>query len=138
MFAKVSNEYVPQFSMVRRSWHEGPTLVARSVLLLLLLIPASLRGQVTDIQVFFDLLSPDPEQAAVAERASLDGWDDSQAAMLVELHRFAQRRDRSRLSRLLERATGQSFRQDMDRWWHWIWATNPGTHPDYSMFKALL
>ena len=58
--------------------------------------------------------------------------------MLVELHRFAQRSDRPRILALLERATGQSFRQDMDRWWNWIWATNPGTHPDYSMFKAQL
>ena len=59
--------------------------------------------------------------------------------MLVELHRFAQRRDRLRpLFWLLERATGQSFGQDTNRWWDWIWATNPGTHPDYSMFKALL
>ena len=113
-------------------------MVARSVLLLLLLIPASLRAQATDIQAFFDLLGPNPEMAAAAERVILDGWDDSQASMLVELHRFAQRRERSRLSQLLERATGQSFRQDMDRWWRWIWATDPGTHPDYSMFKAQL
>ena len=115
-------------------------MLARAVLLLLLLllIPASLRGQATDIQVFFDLVRADRERATVAERAILDGWDDSHAAMLVELHRFAQRRDRSRILALLERATGQSFRQDMDRWWDWIWATNPGTHPDYSMFKALL
>ena len=63
-------------------------MIARSVPLLLLLIPASLRGQATDIQMFFDLLRSDPEQAAVAEQAILDGWDDSQAAMLVELHRL--------------------------------------------------
>ncbi len=111
-------------------------MAARS--LLLLLIPASLAGQATDIQVFFDLLRADPEQAAVAEQTILDGWDDSQAAILVELQRFAQRRDRSRLLLLLELATGQSFGRDMDRWWDWIWATNPGTHPDYSMFKAAL
>ena len=63
-------------------------MIARSVPLLLLLIPASLRGQATDIQMFFDLLRSDPEQAAVAEQAILDGWDDSQAAMLVDLHRL--------------------------------------------------
>ena len=113
-------------------------MVARSVFLLLLLIPASLGGQATDIQAFFDLVRADPEQAAVAERAILDGWDDSHAAMLVELHRLAQWVDQLRLLTLLERATGQSFGQDMDRWWYWIWAANPGAHPDYSMFKALL
>ena len=105
-------------------------MVARSVLLILLVIPASARGQGTDIQVFFDLLRADPEQAAVAERAILERWDDSHAAMLVELHRFAQWPDQLRLLVLLENATGQSFGQDMDRWWDWIWATNPGTHPD--------
>ena len=70
-------------------------MAARSVLLLLLplLIPASLRGQRTDIQTFFDLLAVDPEQEAIVEQAILDGWNDSHAAMLVELHRFAQRRD---------------------------------------------
>ena len=113
-------------------------MVPRSFLLLLLLIPASLAAQATDTQAFFDLLRADLEQAAVAERAILDGWDDSHAAMLLELHRFALRRARPRLVSLLERATGQSFGQDMDRWWRWIWATNPGTHPDYSIFKALL
>ena len=113
-------------------------MVARSVLVLLVLIPASLRGQATDIQAFFDLLRGDPEQVAVAERAVLEGWDDSHSVMLVEVHRFAQGRDLPRLIRLLERATGQSFGQDMDRWWDWIWATNPSTHPDYSTFKALL
>jgi hypothetical protein len=117
---------------------------SRSVLLFLLLIPAPLqaqaplRAQATDIEAFFDLLLPDPEVATDAERAILDGWEDSQAAMLVELHRFAQRRDRPRVLGLLERATGQSFGRDMDRWWDWIWATNPGTHPNYSMFKAVL
>ena len=35
-------------------------MVARSVLLLLLLIPASLRGQATDIQAFLDLFRADP------------------------------------------------------------------------------
>ena len=124
MFAKITNG--------------GPTMVARSVFLLLLLIPASLRGQATEIRAFLDLLSPDPEQQAVAERAILDGWDDSHSAMLVELSYFAQRLDRSALFALLECATGQYFRQDADRWWNWIWATNPGTHPDYSMFKAQL
>ena len=113
-------------------------MVPRSVVLLLLLIPASLAAQATDTQVFFDLLRGDPEQTAVAEQAILDGWHDSHAAMLVELHRFALRRARPRIVALLERATGQSFGQDMDRWWDWIWATNPGIHPDYSMFKAQL
>ena len=54
-------------------------MVARSVLLLLLLVPASLRGQATDIQTFFELVRGDREQAAVAERAILDGWDDWRA-----------------------------------------------------------
>ena len=112
-------------------------MAPRSVSLLLLLMPASLASQATDTQVFFDLLR-EPERAAVAERAILDGWEDSQASIVLELHRFALRSARPRLLALLERATGQSFAQDIDEWWRWIWATNPGTHPEYSIFKALL
>ena len=112
-------------------------MVARSVLLLLLLLPASLAAQATDTQVFFDLLRG-PAQAQVAERTILDGWHDSHASILLELHRFALRSARPRLVALLERATGQSFAEDIDAWWRWIWATNPGTHPQYSIFKALL
>ena len=112
-------------------------MVARSVLLLLLLLPASLAAQATDTQVFFDLLRG-PAQAQVAERTILDGWHDSHASILLELHRFALRSARPRLVALLERATGQSFAEDIDAWWRWIWATNPGTHPDYSIFKGLL
>ncbi len=120
--------------MATRSVH----LPLLRVLALLFLIPASVGGQATDIQVFIDLLRSDPERAAVAERTILDGWDDSHAVMLVEVHRFTQSRNWRRIILLLERATGQSFGQDMDRWWDWIWATNPGIHPDYSMFKAQL
>ena len=91
--------------MAARSVH----LPLLRVLALLFLIPASLRGQATDIQVFIDLIRTDPERAAVAERTILDGWDDSQAVMLVEVHRFAQSRDWRRIILLLERATGQSL-----------------------------
>ena len=112
-------------------------MVPRYAFPLLLLIPGCLSAQATDTQVFFDLLRG-PEEAAVAERTILDGWDDSQAAMLLELHQFALESALPRLFTLLERGTGQSFGQDLDGWWRWIWATNPGTHPDYSIFKALL
>ena len=88
--------------------------------------------------MFFDLLRGDPELGAAAEQAILDGWEDSHAVMLLELHRFARRQDQRGILTLLERGTGQSFGRDTDRWWQWIWSTNPGTHSEYSTFKAEL
>ena len=88
--------------------------------------------------MFFDLLRGDPALGVAAEQAILDGWEDSHAVMLLELHRFAQRRDQRGILRLLERATGQSFGRDTDGWWQWIWSRNPGIHSEYSNFKAEL
>ena len=69
----------------------------------------------------------------------LAGWEDSHAVMLVELFRLVSDRPaQRRIVSLLERGTGQSFGPDMDRWWDWIWRTDPGTHPDYPRFKAVL
>ena len=96
------------------------------------------RGQATDIALFMDLLREDQEQAVEAERVILEEWDDSYAVMLIELWFLAETVDQFRLLSLLERGTGQSFREDMNQWWDWIWSTNPGTHPDYAAFKAIL
>jgi hypothetical protein len=45
---------------------------------------------------------------------------------------------RQRILALLERATGESFGADIERWWLWVWETDPGTHPDYAEFKGTL
>ncbi len=97
------------------------------------------RAQPTDLDAFFDLVSTDAAAVSTAEESVLAGWEDSHAVMLVELFRLVSDRPaRRRIVSLLERGTGQSFGSDMDRWWDWIWRTDPGTHPNYPLFKAVL
>jgi hypothetical protein len=105
-----------------------------------MLTPALGRAQATDIQAFFDLLAWEPEIWEEAEQQILEGWHDSHAVLLVELHRIVADGQlmRPRLVALLERATGKSFGNDMDKWWDWIWETDPGTHPRYADFKEAL
>ena len=107
-----------------------------AALLALFVLPTRVVGQATDIQAFFDVLHPDEARAVAAEQAIIGGWDDAYSAMLVELMRVAPRAEYARIISLLERATGQAFGMDLDRWWDWIWRTDPGTHEDYAAFKA--
>jgi hypothetical protein len=94
---------------------------------------------VTDIEVFFDLITWDSQRAEEAEREILAGWENAHAVMLLELYRVARWGPmRQRILALLERATGESFGTDAEKWWKWVWETDPGTHPDYADFKAAL
>lgn len=102
---------------------------------------ASHSGQVAHppIDTFFLLAAVDPDQADQAEEIILDNWDDAYTSMLIELHRYVQGVwIERRIISILERGTGQKLGYDPDRWWDWIWRTNPGTHPDYAEFKASL
>ena len=115
----------------------------RPLLLLLtctaLLAPDSRQVAPPPVDTFLLLAAFDPDQAAEAERIILENWDDSYASMLIELHRFVQGVwIERRIIEILEEGTGQKLGHDPDRWWDWIWRTNPGTHPDYADFKAAL
>ncbi len=91
------------------------------------------------VDTFLLLAAFDPDQAAEAEAIVLENWDDSYASMLIELHRFVQGVwIERRIIEILEEGTGQKLGHDPDRWWDWIWRTDPGTHPDYADFKAAL
>jgi hypothetical protein len=45
---------------------------------------------------------------------------------------------RSRLLRLLERATGQRFGDDFEKWHRWVWAQPYDPHPELADFKGRL
>ena len=93
----------------------------------------------TPIDMFLLLAAVDRGQAAQAEEIILERWDDAYASMLVELFRYVQGVGiQRRIILILERGTGQRLGHNPDRWWDWIWRTNPGTHPDYAAFKASL
>jgi hypothetical protein len=106
--------------------------------LALWVLPAPAVGQAAGVQAFFDMLHPDEARALAAERTIIGAWDDGHAAMLVELMRVAPGTNRASIISLLERGTGQSFGTDLDRWWDWIWRTDPEAHEDYATFKAEL
>ena len=76
---------------------------------------------------------------AAGEELIVEGWDDAYASILVELIRVVEGGEtRRRILSLLERTTGRRLGRDLDRWWRWIWRTDPGTHPEYATFKASL
>ena len=115
----------------------------RPLLLLLtctaLLAPDSRQVAPPPVDTFLLLAAFDPDQAAEAEEIILENWDDSYASMLIELHRFVQGVwIERRIIGILEEGTGQKLGHDPDRWWDWIWRTDPGTHPGYADFKAAL
>ncbi|MGH7526241.1 MAG: DUF3179 domain-containing protein [Gemmatimonadales bacterium] len=87
---------------------------------------------------FFELAGDDDDSAATAGANIAQRWQNSYAVMLVELLLFAPPGGQRRILELLERATGQRFGSDLDRWYEWIWQTDPGTHPQYAEFKATL
>jgi len=43
---------------------------------------------------------------------------------------------RRRLIRFVERQTGESFGDDLDRWRRWLWSRPYDPHPEYAMFKG--
>jgi Protein of unknown function (DUF3179) len=115
----------------------------RSLLLLLVLgsQPLPLLGQAAapvPLASFFELASDHDGRAGKAEAEIAEGWRNSYAVMLVELLLFAPARGQDRILGLLQRGTGQGFGSDLDRWYDWIWRTDPGTHPQYAEFKAAL
>ena len=99
-------------------------------------------------------VDPESRQAAVLflqlltgehelEQQALDfvgkNWRPSYAPMVLEV--IYLNRDptaRSRLTRLLEKRTGQRHGEDIDAWYRWIWSREAEDHPHYADFKAAL
>ena len=93
----------------------------------------------TPLDAFWDLVSDDDQKADAAEELILNQWDNAHASILVEMMRYVpDERSRRRITFLLERGTGQRLGRDLEGWWEWIWRTDPGTHPEYALFKAEL
>ena len=116
----------------------------RALILLLLtgttlLAPTSRPPRPTPLDAFWALVTGDSLQVTAAEQLILEGWEDAHASILVELIRFAPSDDHRRhMFSILERGTGQRLGTILERWWEWIWRTDPGAHPEYATFKAEL
>lgn len=45
---------------------------------------------------------------------------------------------RARLTRFLEKQTGQRFGDDLSKWRKWMWNRPYEPHPDYTLYKSVL
>lgn len=116
-----------------------------------LLAPIPRQPAPTPLEAFWALVTGDSLHMVAAEQLILEGWEDAHASILVELIRYAPSDDhRQRMFSILERGTGHRAGitggrgtgerpgTDIERWWEWIWRTDPGVHPEYATFKAEL
>ncbi|MDQ3137555.1 MAG: DUF3179 domain-containing protein [Gemmatimonadota bacterium] len=87
---------------------------------------------------FFALAGGDDRRAVTAATHIAERWRAAYATMLLELVVLAPSATQARILELLRRGSGQRFGAELDRWYEWIWRMDPGTHPDYSEFKATL
>ncbi len=68
-----------------------------------------------------------------------ENWRDDFTPMVLEtMHLSHDSATRGRLSRLLEKRTGQRHGFDLDAWYQWLWAREPKEHPRYPEFKSAL
>lgn len=92
-----------------------------------------------DVRTFVVLLSSDKDARERAFEAIEESWEPSFVPMALEVGRFL--RDphySSRLTRLVEKKTGQRFGRDRNAWWNWLWDRDEEAHPDYAELKAAL
>ena len=89
--------------------------------------------------VFLGLLNQNDDAAQKSLTRIREGCRDDYAAMLLESLGFIPGRvTRQGVIGLLEKASGRRFGGNLDRWYDWLWAAEPGAYPDYAEFKAAL
>ncbi len=111
--------------------------------------PQASAGEHPNLQLFFNAVLPDDDEADAALEQIAAVWRDGYAAIIWDLLRFVSRPgDRAapgqpnadvwrRLIRFLEGQTSQRFGNDMDDWHKWIWQQPDDPHPDYAEFKGI-
>lgn len=100
---------------------------------------ASPRTAFVPLATFYGLASEDEANALASLKRIGDNWRDAYAAMLLEMTGFVPgRRVQSGAIALLEKASGQAYGGDINRWYEWVWSRERGAHPDYAEFKAAL
>ncbi len=101
--------------------------------------PTSAPVSLVPVRVFASLLDADEPSALAALQYVDRHWQDSYAALLIELVPFAPGPHVQRgIVALLERRSGQQFGPDLERWYRWLWAQPRSDHPQYAQFKAML
>ena len=101
--------------------------------------PSGPRHAQVPLQAFYGVLNTNEAAARASLGRIRDGWRDTYMAPMLELVGFVPVRDvQIEVFALLERATGRRFGGDLNQWYEWLWAREPGEHPDYAEFKAAL
>ena len=96
------------------------------------------RGVVA-FQRILTLSSPSPETVDSSLREINRKWHPGATVMLLEVLRFARSRHAfTEILGLLQRKSGQTFGNDFDSWYRWIWSRNYDPHPQYAEFKSAL
>jgi hypothetical protein len=88
---------------------------------------------------FYSVLNTDEAAARASLERIRKGWRDAYTAPLLELVGFVPVRGvQAEVLAHLRRVTGRGADGDLDAMYEWLWARNPGEHPDYAEFKAAL
>ena len=87
----------------------------------------------------FKMLSKDQKVRLATLNELRSSWKDSYAVKLLEASRFIRVPEtRTAIFDLLNEKTGQSFGQDRNSWYRWVWS-NPYQHEsEYAAFKSKL
>ena len=96
-------------------------------------------GALVPIQAFLGVLNTNQVAAKASLARIRDGWRDAYTAPLLELAGFVPvLAVQIEVVAQLERATGRRSGGDLNQIYEWLWAREPGEHPDYAEFKAAL
>ena len=95
------------------------------------------------IEWFFATVDSESDQAQKALDGIEKGWNNSYAAMLLDLLPILPRtkgrtKTESRLIRLLEQKTGIPYSGDLKQWREWTWKQPYEPHPQLASFKGRL
>jgi len=92
-----------------------------------------------DLDLFFQLLSPNSKDVQAARSALKATWRNGYAILLLEMMRLVQREPaKTRIAELLTELTRQNFRSDLRQWMRWAWTLPYAPHSRYAEFKGKL
>lgn len=89
-------------------------------------------------QAFMQILLGNNTQVKAGLEYITDNWSISLTPMILEtIYLSRSRSNTSKLIKILEHKTRQSFGYDLDKWYIWIWNQDYKMHPDYPAFKSV-
>nr|CAA6821370.1 MAG: Unknown protein [uncultured Thiotrichaceae bacterium] len=88
---------------------------------------------------FLGLLGDDVDQQKATLKILETQWHPGFVPMILELYHIGNNPQLTRqLMDILRKKTGQTFGNNLDEWYRWIWRSPENRHPEYAEFKARL